>query len=348
MKAALFFTSLFFSAMSIFAQKQTTDVVSFTVPKGWQQQQNEGGIQLSVTDKKTGAYAIAIILKAKPSEASANENFNADWDKLVKGTVQVSDEPTMEQPAKENGWDIVSGGAHYTDGGNKGMVTLLTATGGGQTASVVLMTNTAKYQNELLSFLNSLELKTALQNTVNHPKPPVTGKADNTSIVGLWTAYLNETAGYINGIPQYTAGYFRREYFFYGDGTYLFRVKNWSTTMKEILFVYETGRYSISGNKLTITPKNGKGEWWSKAAGGTTKGWGSKVKAATWKLEPVTYNFDLHYYSGTNETHLILQSDKQTERDGKQQNNKASFKPKSFNQSMIDNPPGIKTGFENK
>lgn len=50
-------------------------VISFTVPKGWQQQKNSGGVQLSVSDKKNGGYAIAVITKATASAASAHENF---------------------------------------------------------------------------------------------------------------------------------------------------------------------------------------------------------------------------------------------------------------------------------
>ena len=89
-----------------FAQKQSFDVVSYVVPSGWQQQQGEGGVQLSVSDKKTGGYAIAIITKATASVATANENFKTDWTRLVKSTVQVTAEPTMQEPSTENGWKL--------------------------------------------------------------------------------------------------------------------------------------------------------------------------------------------------------------------------------------------------
>lgn len=154
----LIIAGMFLSVLSGYAQKQTFGVVSYIQPKGWQPQQGSGGLQLSVSDAKSGAYAIAVILKAKASEAMADENFKTDWDKLVKGTVQVDDEPTMEKPVKENGWDVVSGMANYTDGGNKGMVSLISATSKGQTVCVTLMTNTNQYQNDLVAFLNSLEL----------------------------------------------------------------------------------------------------------------------------------------------------------------------------------------------
>ncbi len=151
-----------------FAQKQTFDIVSYSAPAGWQQQQNEGGVQLSVSDKNTGGYFIAIITKSISSTSSANENFNTNWESLVKTAVQVNGEPTMQEPAKDNGWDIVSGGANYSDGDNTGMATLLTATGGGQTVSVVIMLNSKQYEEDMTAFLNSLELSKAPTGTAKN------------------------------------------------------------------------------------------------------------------------------------------------------------------------------------
>ena len=53
-KCILLIKFLLMVTYSGFAQKQSFDVVSYSTPKGWQQQQNEGGVQLSVADKKTG------------------------------------------------------------------------------------------------------------------------------------------------------------------------------------------------------------------------------------------------------------------------------------------------------
>ncbi|MGC4100007.1 lipocalin-like domain-containing protein [Ferruginibacter sp.] len=344
----LFVTAMVFNNVTGYAQKQTFDVVSYTMPKGWQQQQNEGGIQLSASDKKTGGYAIAIITKAVASTASPSENFNNDWTRLVKSTVQVNGEPAMQAPEKENGWDIVSGSAGYIDGANKGTATLITATSGGQSVSVVMVTNTQQYQNELLAFINSLELPKVTEKT--NATIPATNNT-NSSIVGLWVRYNVESNGYSNGFPVVTGGYFRREYFFYADGTYLFRVKDWGVFMADILFVYETGTWKVNGNQLTLTPRQGRGEWWGKAASGKTNEWGSRKKASDYKLETVTYNFDFHYYSGSKETVLVLSTNKATQRDatGKaEQNNKWEYSPRAFDKSLIDNPPGVTTGFENK
>jgi hypothetical protein len=351
MKASLVITTLLFCTTSIMAQKQHFDRVSYTSPKGWHQQQNEGGLQLSVSDNKTGAYAIAIITKAAVSNAAAIDNFNTDWIKLIKSSVEAENEPTMLAPVKENGWDIISGTATYTDGAQKGSATLLTATGSGQMRSVVLMTNTDKYQTELLAFINSLELAKASPNTTGNTKTNST--TNNSSVVGMWVFYNTESSGSYNGFPQLTGGYMRREYVFYNDGTYLFRSKDWLVYVKEILFVYETGTYSINGNQITLSPKNGKGEWWSKAASGRTTGWGKLVRVSTdYRSEKTSYTFGLTQYQGDNEITLSLQSGNPTIRDGKNGDKtgaqKYLYKSRDIKTSLIDNPPGFKTGFENK
>jgi hypothetical protein len=337
---------LFMISNPNFSQKQTFDVVSYTMPKTWQQQKSEFGIQLSVMDTKTGVYAIAVITKAIASNALASDNFTTDWNKLVKGTVQVTEEPTMQPPVNQNGWEIISGSANYTDAATTGVATLITATGGGQMVSAVFMTNTQQYQTDLVTLINSLELSKASSITTSTTSTNSGG--GKTTLVGIWGDNLLETSGYANGYPQYSGGYMRKEYAFYPDGTYLFRHKVWQVFLKEILFVYESGTYSVNGNQLTITPKQGKGGWWSKAASGRTSEWGARAKSSEYKMEKTTYAFEIKYYPGSKDNSLILKPGKSTQRDGESTDREISYTLREDNTSIIDNPPGVKTGFENK
>jgi len=141
MKKVILFVMNFALVASALAQKQVFDVLNYTPPKDWDKTETPQGIQLSTKNDGQGNYATAVILRSTATTAASQENFNNSWDKLVKGTVSVSGEPTT-QPAVEKGWDIVSGQARYTDGANKGWVTLITATGNGKMANVVILTNT--------------------------------------------------------------------------------------------------------------------------------------------------------------------------------------------------------------
>lgn len=336
---------IIFCCVAAYAQKQTFDVVTYTVPKGWQQQQSEGGVQLSVNDKKNNGYAIAIITKAIASPAYANENFTAEWNKLVKGTVSVAEAPSISDMAIETGWNCVTGQANYTDGNSKGLATLITATGGGQMASLVIMTNTDKYKEEILAFVNSLELIKLTSNVIGNKIPETMNNAKGSSIAGLWTDYTTESNGMVNGFPQPTGGYTRREYKLKTDGTYIFRHKYWSVYMKEILFTYETGTWKTDGNQLIIIPKNGRGEWWNKAASGKSSEWGSFKKASDYKPAAATYSFEFKYLSGMQQTYIILRSNGHVSRDGttaETNSYEESFSARAVDKSLIDNPPGFK------
>lgn len=160
--------------ISCFAQKQVFDVLNYAIPKGWDKTEMPNGIQLSAKNDGKGNYATAVILRSAATSAPSQENFNNSWEQLVKGTVSVSEEPTMQDPATEKGWDIVLGQAGYTDGANKGSVTLITATGNGKMTNVVIMTNTDKYQNQILDFIKSLDLNetaTAQNSKTNSVSP---------------------------------------------------------------------------------------------------------------------------------------------------------------------------------
>ena len=183
---------------SALAQRQAFDVINYILPNGWDKTEMANGIQLSTKNDGKGNYAAAIILRSAASTAPVNENFTASWEKLVKGTVSVLGEPTMQDPATEKGWDILSGQASYTDGANKGWVTLITATGNDKMANIVILTNTDKYQNQIQDFIKSLDLNEVAiaQNKTNSISPtnatPGSGSKNMYSITVPPTWSLND------------------------------------------------------------------------------------------------------------------------------------------------------------
>lgn len=335
-----FYFALLLIANTAFAQKQTYDVVNFSIPNGWNKTELPNGIQLSTKDDGYGNYAAAVIIRSVETTASATENFNNSWQALVKGTVRVSGKPAMQQPEKEKGWDIVSGQAAYTDGSNKGFVTLITATGNGKLANVVVMTNTNKYQKEILAFVNSLEINKTATQTEN--TATISSNPGQSPIVGSWSYGISETQ-----FGTMTNGYSTRQYTFKNDGTYQYRYKVFSSTMNVLMFQYESGKYSLNGNQLTMTPLSGGNEEWSQNQNHPDQ-WGKLLKTSKRKLEKITYTFTLHYFSGIDETNLILQTSAPTNREGpfgsmQDYPNGWAFKPCNPNSTpLIENPPGFK------
>lgn len=331
-----------FLAITIFgfAQKQTFDMVSFDIPKGWDKTVTENGVQLSTKDDGKGNYAAMVIVRSVASNAPASDNFNKSWENLVKGTVKVTEAPSMSDMDIEKGWNVITGQANYTDGAAKGLVTLITATGNEKMANVVIMTNTDKYQEEILAFVNSLEINepateqnntsnTNITTTVVHDNSPLTGK--------IWEAQTLEKFG-SSGNSNYSGGFRKYQYKFNANGSYQFVYCAASGLANNPLQLlqYETGTYTVNGNQLTITPLKGANEEWS--VGKINNGMGAelirkvlktrltKLKSSARKLEKITYPFTIEYWQGNEANALCLKHTQNTIREGSPgQNDQSCF-----------------------
>lgn len=316
------------------------DVVNYTAPKGWQKELKPNALQFSIADKTDDSFALMMLFKALPAGEDARKNFDVSWESIVQDSFDRSLKPEMSPDDIENGWTISSGIATTEYNGYKAAVLLMSSTGGGKVINLLVVMNSNKFQPTIEAFIRSLVLPKIAVQTRNAAPVSTSG---NSSLVGLWVNYNTETSGYMNGMPMLSGGYFRREYLFKPDGTYVFRAKDWSTIVKDILYVKETGTYSVNGNQITIKPTQTSGGWWAKAASGRTVGWGKKVRGSTHKSEPVTYTFEIKYLSGMGENYLILRSRYATERDGRQNSggsgtHEYNYSHRATGESLIDDP----------
>lgn len=314
-------------------EKVKFDIATFESPSGWKVDRREDVISYSKVDGES--FGQIAIYRHRLSQGDIKEDFKKDWKELVAKGRTVS-EPEMTEPASAEGWTVMSGTGLWEFNGTNVASVLTVYSNKKVCVSVLCNLNAQPYLKDLQALLGTLSLD---------PGKEVATPSASASIPGLWVYYLNETSGYINGMAQYTAGYFRREYKFNKDGTYVYRAKDWSAYMADILFVYESGTWSVNGNQLKITPKSGRGEWWTKSPDGRTVGWGKFKKGSDFKLQPITYTFELHYYSGHDEKHLILTGGMKTERDRGDEDKgvyRSSYWPRDLDKSLIDNPPGFK------
>jgi len=324
-----------------FAQKETFDIVSYQPIAGWKKERTDKSISFSKIDEGKGTFFIISIYPALDGSTDSKTNFDNSWQKIVKESLGAGS-AKMEAVNTENSWELQTGSAPFNKDGLAGIAMLITASNSNKMVNMLVLFNLDTYMEQLNDFISSVELK-QIDNS-NSADVTTTSTSNNNSIVGIWADNLLETSGYANGYPQYTAGYFRKEYTFKDDGTYLYFHKTWSVYSKPILYIYETGNWSVSGNKLTISPAKGKAEEWSKAASGRTSEWGTLIKSQDAKLEKATYTFEIKNYSGSQSTALLLTSDKPTERDGTSNNN-GGAQTNSYawrKEALIDLPPGFK------
>ncbi len=183
-----------------FSQKQTYDLVNYTLPPLWKKELHANGLQLSTGDEKKGTYAIILIFKATTSAGTANLDFNNSWDSLVKGTVTVSTAPEMMPAATEAGWEILTGMAPFADGENKGVALQITATGYDKKCVVIIMTNTDAYQKGIDDFTTSLSLKkTTAKPTVPNKTAPATNTKKEVAVSTKNTGYQFSTTNFDDG-----------------------------------------------------------------------------------------------------------------------------------------------------
>ncbi|MBN9381049.1 MAG: hypothetical protein J0H74_09795 [Chitinophagaceae bacterium] len=148
-----------------FAQTETFDLVTYTVPKGWKKRPAESAVQFSKEDAAKGTYCLIKLYKAVPGTPSSKENFDLAWISLVKEKVTVSVAPEMQPAATENGWEVQSGYAPFENEGEKGIVLLVTSSGYNKMVNLVILTNTDAYEKDMASFIESITLKKQTQTT---------------------------------------------------------------------------------------------------------------------------------------------------------------------------------------
>lgn len=329
------------------AQKEVFDVVSYTPVSNWKKDMTENYVSFSTTDEGRGSFCSIIIYKSANGVADSKTNFDNSWKNMLAEPVGAGN-PRTEAVALQNGWELQTGSSAFSKNGLSGTAILITATAASTMINLTVLYNSEAYNKAIGDFIGSIEIK-ALPTITTNSSSGTTGTAGNgkTDVTGLWRDNLLETSGYLNGMPMYTAGYFRKEYTFKNDGTYLFMRKNWTVTNTTINFQYETGTYTVSGNTLTLFPKAGKSQSWSKAPSGRTTDWGSLLKSVNMKLEKTSYNFSIEYYPGSKITEIRLVYDKPTERemkDQREQNGKIESRYSLGDQfaPLITPPPGLK------
>ena len=167
---------IFITNPTLGQQGESFDILKFTTPKGWQKEVGKDSIQLGIEDAN-GGLCLLTLYKSVPATEDPKENFSLAWESLVKELVTVKASPQMQPVSNENGWPMESGFAQYESEGKKGLVLLVTASGGGKMVNLVGLMNTDAYQHEVATFLDSivlpkvLSVKTAPTGPVAQPQP---------------------------------------------------------------------------------------------------------------------------------------------------------------------------------
>jgi hypothetical protein len=345
MKKILLHTFLSFCALASFAQKETFDLVTYTVPVNWKKEVTENITSYTSINNTTKNWCRINIVKSTASKGSIQLDFESEWQELIVKSYQPTEPPQLNEVQEADGWKIKAGGAKFIFNNADAMAMLTTMSGFDRCVSIVASTNSQDYIKDIETFLASVDLikpKAVTQLTTET-------KQSENSILGTWGKNGSVNPDYFDAYATSTAGYSSDQYTFNANGTYYFVSKIFGMSLPEILLVKENGTYQINGNSLTITPQKSVIEAWSKKDGGDK--WGNLLSSKIRTLEKVTYQFTRHYFSGIQEWNFVLQAAKVTQRDGPHSNNTTFsnawyFRPISSTNRVIELPNGVKITME--
>jgi hypothetical protein len=300
-------------ANGLFAQKETYEFTSYTSPKDFTKEVKENTYtSYTSTNKQKKSYCRIIIMLSTTSKGGIKEDFESEWQQLVVKSYNPTEGPKTSEMPEANGWKIKKGIGKFSFENKEGNVTLTTMSGFNRCASIITITNSPDYSKNIDSFLASIEMKKPKTLEAEQEKISQQTPAENTSLSGIWVATASDQSSFRvqNGVMNYIM----RQYDFNANGTYTFTSKAFDPLMNNMILGRENGTYQINDNNVTITPKKSVLQGWSKKNG--VDDWGKLLNSQNRPLEIITYQFSKHYFSGIRETSLILQADKQTQRDG--------------------------------
>ncbi len=344
-KIIFLFGAILIMNSNLHAQKQSFDIVSYTAPEGWAE--TPGNSNVSYSRIENGNWAQIVIYKSTESAGNIDADFDNDWNELVAVNKTISS-PQKTKPQPQDDWMVMSGSGTWQYNGVH-VTSRLTVYSNSKVSISLLCNFTATiylkdYQTVLASILlhpGNAQLNSDTKNNSSNAGSSVA--TNKNSVVGIWVVNQAETRGFTNGHLMYSGGYMRKEYQLKEDGSYIFREKNWLANNETIYFVYESGTWTMEGNKLTISPKKGKAGWWNKdKVTNDVNKWGNYQKTAAYKTQTTEYTVEIKIdpnYSNS----IILNCSKATERDGGQLNNGPyRFVYVQRKELLIDNPPDFK------
>jgi hypothetical protein len=295
-----------FGMLHCMAQTKTFDLATFTPPSGWKKEVKPNYVSYTKIDNLKKSWCQIAIYKSFESKGSIEADFESEWLLLAANPYQIKEAPKSGGIQEGEGWKIKVGSGKFTFNNKEVKAILSVISGYNKTISILAITNSQDYLPQIQDLLVSVNLK--IPDTIPERNPEQTKPLDsnNIAVVGTW-GKSNTVSQINNRLGSYS--YVKFQYTFKTNGTYSFTSKNYSEQYDETLLIKENGTYSINGNNLTINPENSLIEAWSKKNG--SDNWNQLKSSQSRKLEKSVYQIAIV------DGNLVLQTNKETERDGR-------------------------------
>lgn len=135
------------------------DLATFSVPKTWIKESGKMSEAYLITDAKTGEYAKIIVYQSLAGSGNLQTDFSTEWRELIEMPYKSSAASDVAEKDLPDSWKIKVGVAPFAFNSKKSEATLITAVSNGQKMSLVMLSNTDKYQNDFESIARSVKFK---------------------------------------------------------------------------------------------------------------------------------------------------------------------------------------------
>lgn len=188
--------STFAIAISIITQAQTAfDVFSYKEPTGYQKEIKTNVISYSKSSTKENSYCIIGLYAASAAAATAQQTFAKEWKELVEIPWGATN-PKIENSDDVNGWKTILGTSTFEFNGGKCAVMQFCFVNNTQTASIVVLTNSKSYEQDILALLESLHLSKT--RTTDNGKPSLVNNLSNTKPQSTSNKKTNQETNTVN------------------------------------------------------------------------------------------------------------------------------------------------------
>jgi hypothetical protein len=309
----LLLISIHLVVLAAHAQTAKFDVATYTAPAGWAVDKDENAIRF--TKESGGNFCVISLTRSVDGLGDPAKDFDALWKGMATDGLNAGPPQQRGKSGEKNGWQAELGLGSFEKEGLKGAALLTTFSGNGKVVAVLAITNSDGFESDIEKFIDSVKLPPiAATRTPSASAIAHTDTGDAARLVGRWQRSSSGSPSYADPASWGTAGYTKSRYEFNTDGTYIYTERSFRYSYQNIIVVRENGRYSLSGNTLTITPAKSTITAYAKAGG--VDALGAVVSSKPRPLETVAYKYTFHYFSGIQEWNLVLQADSPTQRDG--------------------------------
>ncbi|MBC6490381.1 hypothetical protein ACFSQD_08670 [Flavihumibacter stibioxidans] len=153
------------------------DLVNYMIPGSWKRETGNGSVSHTIIDERNGDYAKIIVYKSIPGSGNLQADFEAEWSSLVSVPYKTNTPIETAENEMPDGWKVKSGTVAFTFNNRNSAAVLITGSHKAIKLSMVVLTNTTAYQQELDAFSQSIEFRKVSDQTADDlvkiaPTPP--------------------------------------------------------------------------------------------------------------------------------------------------------------------------------